>query len=298
MPLLNKRNTAFLQIFITTILWGTTYVLVRIGQADLGPMTLAGIRYTLAGLILLPFIRLNKIQLKDYQKNYWQLALLGILCFTIANGASGFALVYLPSTTVSFVTSLTTPLVLLLGVFFLNEIPNAMKIAGVGLSIIGLIMYFPSQTFSFDSPGYWFLLISLLGFAFYTILGRFVARSGDVPFLVQTSLPFVIGGGLLLILALIFEGLPSFTLKSGLILIWMVTFNCIIGYLLYNKSLAVLTALEVNMVTKLQMFFSAVFAFFLLGEKVTFIQILAMVVAFMGVYLVQKQTRIKPVIPQ
>ena len=298
MPLLNKRNTAFLQIFITTILWGTTYVLVRIGQADLGPMTLAGIRYTLAGLILLPFIKFNKIQLKDYRKNYWQLALLGILSFTIANGASGFALVYLPSTTVSFVTSLTTPLVLLLGVFFLNEIPNAMKITGVGLSIVGLIMYFPSQTLSFNNPGYWFLLISLLGFAFYTILGRFVARSGDVPFLVQTSLPFVIGGGLLLALALIFEGLPSFTLKSGLILIWMVTFNCIIGYLLYNKSLAVLTALEVNMVTKLQMFFSAVFAFFLLGEKITFIQILAMVVAFLGVYLVQKQTRIKPVIPQ
>ena len=111
------------------------------------------------------------------------------------------------------------------------------------------------------------MLISLLGFAFYTILGRFVARSGDVPFLVQTSLPFVIGGGLLLTLALIFEGLPSFTLKSGLILIWMVTFNCIIGYLLYNKSLAVLTALEVNMVTKLQMFFSASFCFFSFGRK-------------------------------
>ena len=298
MPLLNKRNTAFLQIFATTILWGTTYVLVRIGQADLGPMTLAGIRYTLAGLILLPFIKLKKIQIKDYRKNYWQLALLGILSFTIANGASGFALVYLPSTTVAFVTSLTTPLVLLLGLFILNEIPDAMKIAGVALSIVGLMMYFPSQALPFNNPGYWFLLVSLLGFAFYTILGRFVARSGDVPFLVQTSLPFVIGGGLLLTLAMIFEGLPSFTLKSSLILIWMVFFNCIIGYLLYNKSLAVLTALEVNMVTKLQMFFSAIFAFFLLREKVTFIQILAMVVAFLGVYLVQRQTRIKPVIPQ
>jgi drug/metabolite transporter (DMT)-like permease len=42
------------------------------------------------------------------------------------------------------------------------------------------------------------------------------------------------------------------------------------------------------------MFFSAIFAFFLLGEKITFIQILAMVVAFTGVYLVQRQTRFKP----
>ncbi len=71
-------------------------------------------------------------------------------------------------------------------------------------------------------------------------------------------------------------------------------FNCIIGYLLYNQSLAVLTALEVNMVSKLQMFFSAVFAFFLLGEKITIIQILAMAVVFLGVYLVQRQNRFKP----
>ncbi len=297
MPLLNKRNIALLQILITTILWGTTYVLVRIGQFDLGPMMLAGIRYTLAGLILLPFIKSNNIHLKDYRKNYWQLAMLGILSFTIANGASGFALVYLPSNTVSFVTSLSTPLVLLLGVFFLNEIPNAMKIIGGALTIIGLIMYFPRQSLLFDNPGYWFLLISLLGFALYTILGRFVARSGNVPFLVQTSIPFVIGGGLLLILALIFEGLPAFTPKSILIIIWMVTFNCIIGYIMYNKALAVLTALEVNMVSRLQMFFSAIFAFFLLGETITWMQIIAMVVAFLGVYLVQYQSRIKSVIP-
>jgi len=46
----------------------------------------------------------------------------------------------------------------------------------------------------------------------------------------------------------------------------MVIVNSIIGYLLYNQSLSELTALEVNMVMKLQMFFTAVFAFFLLGE--------------------------------
>lgn len=294
MPVLIKRRTAFLQILTTTMIWGTTYVLVRIGQADLGPMTLAGIRYTLAGLILLPILKTRKIHIRDYKKNFWQLALLGLLSFTIANGSSGFALEYLPSNTVAFVTSLSAPLVLLFSIFFLSEIPNVIQVAGVGLSIVGLLMYFPPQELAFDNPGYWFLLVSLLGFAFYTILGRFVARSGDVPFLIQTSIPFIIGGGLLLILALIFEGMPVFTFKSGFILIWMVIFNCIIGYLLYNQSLAVLTALEVNMVSKLQMFFSAVFAFFLLGEKITVLQILAMAVVFLGVYLVQRQSRFKP----
>lgn len=89
MPLLNKRQTAFLRILLTTMLWGTTYVLVRMGLTDLGPLMLAGIRYTLAGLILLPFFKAKKINIRKYKKNFWQLALLGILSFTIGNGSSG-----------------------------------------------------------------------------------------------------------------------------------------------------------------------------------------------------------------
>jgi drug/metabolite transporter (DMT)-like permease len=287
LPLINKRQTAFLQIFFTTMLWGTTYVLVRMGLTDLGPLMLAGIRYTLAGLILLPVLKVKNINISHYKKNFWQLALLGILSFTIGNGSSGFALEYLPSTTVSFLTSLTTPLVLLFSIFILNEIPKVLQVAGVALSLVGLVMYFSPQRLVFDNPGYAILIISLLGFTFYSILGRFVARSREVPFLVQTAIPFLVGGGLLLVLAVIFEGFPVLTLKSGIIIIWMAIVNSIIGYLLYNQALTELTALEVNVVMKLSPFFTAIYAFFLLGEKITFSQVLAMGVVFLGVYLVQ-----------
>ena len=294
MPLLNKRKTAFLQIFITTLLWGTTYVLVRMGLTDLGPLMLAGIRYTLAGLILLPFLKAKNIRIRNYKKNFWQLALLGILAFTIGNGVSGFALEYLPSTTVSFLSSLTTPLVLLFSIFLLNEIPKTLQVVGVALSVVGLVMYFSPQNLAFDNPGYLILLFSLLGFTFYAILGRFVARSKEVPFLVQTAIPFLVGGGLLLLLAVIFEGIPVLTLKAGLIIIWMAIVNSVIGYLLYNQALSELTALEVNMVMKLAPFFTAVYAFFLLGEKITLPQIFAMAVVFFGVYLVQRGNNVKP----
>jgi len=294
LPLLNKRKTAFLQIFITTLLWGTTYVLVRMGLTDLGPLMLAGIRYTLAGLILLPFLKAKNIRIRNYKKNFWQLALLGILAFTIGNGVSGFALEYLPSTTVSFLSSLTTPLVLLFSIFLLNEIPKTLQVVGVALSVVGLVMYFSPQNLAFDNPGYLILLFSLLGFTFYAILGRFVARSKEVPFLVQTAIPFLVGGGLLLLLAVIFEGIPVLTLKAGLIIIWMAIVNSVIGYLLYNQALSELTALEVNMVMKLAPFFTAVYAFFLLGEKITLPQIFAMAVVFFGVYLVQRGNNVKP----
>jgi drug/metabolite transporter (DMT)-like permease len=83
-------------------------------------------------------------------------------------------------------------------------------------------------------------------------------------------------------------------LKAGLIIIWMAIVNSVIGYLLYNQALSELTALEVNMVMKLAPFFTAVYAFFLLGEKITPWQIFAMAVVFFGVYLVQRGNGIKP----
>ena len=142
--------------------------------------------------------------------------MLEILSFTIGNGSSGFALEYLPSTTVSFLTSLTTPLVLLFSIFLLNEIPKAVQVIGVFLSLVGLVMYFSPEKLAFDNPGYTILIISMLGFTFYTVLGRFVARSREVPFLVQTAIPFLVGGGLLLVLAVFFEGVPVLTLKAGM----------------------------------------------------------------------------------
>ena len=190
MPLLSKRHIAFLKILVTTMLWGTTYVLVRMGLTDLGPLMLAGIRYTLAGIILLPVLKVKNINIRNYKKNFWQLALLGILSFTIGNGSSGFALEYLPSTTVSFITNLSTPLVLLFSIFLLTEIPKAVQIAGVGLSLVGLVLYFSPQELSLNNLGYTILIISLLGFTFFTILGRFVARSREVPYLVQTAILF------------------------------------------------------------------------------------------------------------
>lgn len=79
-----------------------------------------------------------------------------------------------------------------------------------------------------------------------------------------------------------------------MIIIWMAVVNSIIGYLLYNQALTELTAFEVNVVMKLSSFFNAIFAWILLSERISFSQILAMAVVFLGVYLVQRGNNIKP----
>ena len=285
---MSKRKIALIKVVITAMLWGTTYVLVSMGLQEMGPMMLAGIRYTLAGLILLPVLKRNHLELREYKAYFWQLAALGVFSFTLGNGFVGFALEHLPSTSVSLLSNLSAPLIMIAGIAFLKESPAPIQVLGVLVVFGGMALYFNPREFAEFNIGYFFMAISLLSFTAYNLLGRYLARSGAMPFLIQTTIPFIIGGGILLILALIFEGMPVFTLKALLIILFMVLFNSITGYILYNQALADLTAIEVNIILKLSPFFTAFYAWLLLGETITPLQILAMLVAFAGIYLVQR----------
>lgn len=270
------------------MLWGTTYVLVSLGLQEMGPLMLAGIRYTLAGLILLPVLKSNHLDLREYKQYFWQLAALGVFSFTLGNGFVGFALEHLPSTSVSLMSNLSAPLIMMAGAFFLKETPAPIQVIGILVVFAGIALYFNPREFAGLNIGYLFMAISLLSFTVYNLLGRYLARSGAMPFLIQTTIPFIIGGGILVVLALVLEGMPVFSVRSILIILFMVLFNSITGYLLYNQALAELTAIEVNIILKLSPFFTAVYAWVLLGETITSMQILAMVIAFAGIYLVQK----------
>lgn len=285
---MDKRKIAIIKVLITAMLWGTTYVLVSMGLQEMGPLMLAGIRYTLAGLLLLPVLKSNHLDLREYKQYFWQLAALGVFSFTLGNGFVGFALEYLPSTSVSLMSNLSAPLIMIAGAFFLKESPAPIQVIGILIVFAGMALYFNPREFAGLNIGYLFMAISLLSFTIYNLLGRYLARSGAMPFLIQTTIPFIIGGGILIVLALVLEGLPVFSLRSILIILFMVLFNSITGYLLYNQALAELTAIEVNIILKLSPFFTAVYAWVLLGETITSMQILAMVIAFAGIYLVQK----------
>ena len=279
---LDKRKIAIIKVLITAMLWGTTYVLVSLGLQEMGPLMLAGIRYTLAGLILLPVLKSNHLDLREYKKYFWQLAALGVFSFTLGNGFVGFALEHLPSTSVSLMSNLSAPLIMIAGAFFLKETPAPIQVIGILVVFAGMALYFNPREFAGLNIGYLFMAISLLSFTVYNLLGRYLARSGAMPFLIQTTIPFIIGGGILVVLALILEGMPVFSMRSILIILFMVLFNSITGYLLYNQALAELTAIEVNIILKLSPFFTAVYAWVLLGETITSMQIHAIVIAFAG----------------
>ncbi len=284
-----RRLIAIGESLLVTLIWGSTLVIVKIGLETLGPLTIAGLRYSLGAVVLLPFLIKRKSLRTPISKKLWlHLILIGVSSYTIGNGALFWGLKYVPATTGSFLLSLIPLLVLAGGALLLREIPARWQIFGVFLSFFGSVLFFSSGMGPSEPKGIVIIGVGLIGFLAFRLLGRGIARDGKLDTLTLTALPLAIGGILSLLLALIVEGIPQFTPKSIIIVLWLTVVNTSLGYLLYNHSLRVLTALEMNMILNLSPLFTAIFSWVLLGETLGAIQILGMVVLIVGVILVQQ----------
>ena len=284
-----RRLIALAESVLVTLIWSSTFVIVKIGLETLGPLTIAGLRYFLGAIVLLPFLIKRRSLKISFSKNLWlHLILIGVSAYTLGNGALFWGLKYLPATTGSFLMSLLPLLVLVGGALLLKEIPTRWQIFGVILSLFGSGLFFSTGLQSGEPKGILIVGLGLVGILTFSLLGRGIAREKKLDTLTLTTLPLAIGGMLSLLIAFIVEGVPSFSGRSLLIVFWLAVVNTSMGYLLYNHSLRELTVLEMNMIMNLTPFFTALISWFFLGEKLGPIQILGMVIMIVGVILVQR----------
>ena len=291
-----QKLIALLISLLVTIIWSSTFVIVKFGLETLGPLTIAGLRYFIGSMVLAPFLIYQKKQRPEISKNLWiRLTFIGISSYTIGNGALFWGLKYIPATTGSLLMSAIPLLVLAGGMIFLEEVPTIIQVLGVVLTLIGSGIFFSSGLAVGELRGILIVLVGLVGFTSFSLLGRGIARERSLDTLTLTTIPLAIGGLTTIIIALGVEGIPIYTPEGILVVVWLAVVNTAIGYWLYNFALKDLTALEMNMVMNLTPLFVAGLSWVMIGEKLEFIQIIGMVVMIAGVILVQ--LAIKPGIP-
>lgn len=114
---------AILQALFVTVLWSSSWVLVKLGLQDLPPLTFAGLRYVWASLVLLPAMLLSqdrRKEIRDIRRLDWlRLALLGLIFYTATQGLVYVALAYLQAATLSLMLNFTAGIVAILSIFWL-----------------------------------------------------------------------------------------------------------------------------------------------------------------------------------
>ncbi len=68
------------------IVWGSTYLAIKVGVSDLPPATFAGIRYIMAGLIILAYARIRGYEMLTNRRDLVNSAIIGLFLLYGGNG--------------------------------------------------------------------------------------------------------------------------------------------------------------------------------------------------------------------
>jgi drug/metabolite transporter (DMT)-like permease len=288
-----SRLTAILQAILVTVLWSSSWVLIKIGlRGNLPPITFAGLRYVLAWLCLIPVVLLKAKERAAFRRltrsDWLRLAVLGLILYTLSQGAQFLSLAYLPAVMANLLLNLTPVAVAFMGIPYLGERPSLLQWLGVALCMVGVGFYFlPVALPGAQIFGIIVAISGVLTNAVSSLLGREVNHLGHLSPLLVTFVSMGIGSLLMLIIGLASERLGRLAWTDWAIIAWLAVVNTAFAFVLWNNTLRALTAVESSILNSLMMPQIAVLAVIFLGETLSAKEILGLVLVGVGVLIVQ-----------
>jgi drug/metabolite transporter (DMT)-like permease len=271
------------------IIWGSTFLAVKLGIDGISPIFLSSIRFIIGGVIMLVLAlvfekpKLNLIQIKNSLK-------IGILLIGFGNTALAIALKTMSTGIVAIITGAIPLFVIVLDFFFFTKKkPNIISQIGIIIGIIGLfILINPFQKgYHADIKALIIMFTGILGWAWGTLLSPKLEMPTTFT---KTALQMLFGGLFSLIISLFVESnhvemIVNINQKSVLAIAYLIFIGSFLGYsafvwLVSNTSAEIASTNSlVNPVVA--MFLGSIF----LDEKITFSAILATILVIVSLFL-------------
>ena len=223
---------------ILCCIWGSTWLFIKLGLADLPPLTFAGIRFVIACAILFLIIRVRHIQLPRARADWILLAITGTLSFGLNYGLIFWGEQYISSGLTSLLQATIPAFGLVFAHFHLpGERLSWSKIAGVVLGVFGVGVVFSNQLAVAGSralAGCVALILSSMFVAYSNVLVKKYGKNLNPAILASCQMIF----GLLLLLGvgIPLEGNPlrlHWTPMALIALFYLAVVGSVIAFLLY-----------------------------------------------------------------
>lgn len=221
------------------VLWGSTYLAIRVAVMTMPPLLMAGARFTLAGLILLLW-RLPAA-LRDGQAptlDHWRRALvIGAALLLGGNGGVAFAETTVPSGLTALIVS-TVPLwMMAIDAIFYKRKPPSVALVGLATGFGGVaLLVGPTGGGALSIVGAVVLVLASLSWAAGSIYSRTARLPADS--LLSTGMEMLCGGLCLVLAGLAARENVGFHVAavsetSWIGFWWLVFFGGIIGFAAY-----------------------------------------------------------------
>lgn len=266
------RGSAYLAWIAVCVLWGTTYLAIRIALDTIPPALLGGLRYTSAGLLLALILAFRRERVPAASQ--WPgLALVGLLTICIGNGGVIWAEQWVPSG-IAAVTVATVPF-WMSGVEALTPGGDRLStwlVAGLLVGFGGILLLVWPDVTAGGAGGHQFLIgiaalqAACIGWALGSALSRRHAREENVLAAAAMQMTF---GGIFMLLAGTLRGEWShlaFTQRTLAAEVYLTLVGSIVGYSAYTYALKYLPTATVSLYAYANPMIAMVLGALLLGE--------------------------------
>jgi len=281
------------------IFWSFSFIWFKEANKTFHPITIVFIRLIISVVLLTTFLILTKNFMKirkQDRKLFLMLALFEPFFYFLGES---FGLTYVSATVCSVLIS-TIPVFATIGAWLIfKERLKAINYAGIILSFIGVLVFILNRdgSISFNIKGLGLLLLAVISAVGYNLtLSRLVGYYTPVYIVnVQNIIGAVLFLPLFLILDFKHFTTTPFTFEMFRPIIELALFASCGAFILFAYSVKNMGITKANVFSNCIPVFTALFSFFILGEKLTVQNIIGMAVVITGLFLSQMNGRKKSI---
>ena len=224
---------------VLSLIWGSTWLFIKLGLQDLPPFTFAGVRFVVAGCVLVCVIAVRRMPLPRARRDWLFIALTGLMAFTVNYGLLFWGEQRTSSGLAAILQTIIPAFGLVIAHYYLpDERITLWKVCGIALGIAGVVLIFSDQASVGDGKA------ALMGSA-AIVVGAFVvaysnvlvkARARHIEPAVLAAGQMIFGLVPLLLIGVTLEGNPlsfRWTPLAVLSLLYLALIGSAIAFLLF-----------------------------------------------------------------
>ena len=271
-------------------IWGGSFLLIKIGVSEMGPMTFATARVIIGAALLFLFNRIAGNRLPRDPRVWGRFLVMGVLGILVPFASISWGTQFIPSG-LSAILNASMPLfTLIIAVIWGDELASWPRALGVLLGFAGIgLLTWPQLQRGMDAAllGELAIILASLSYAIAIVYAR-RAIKGQPPLV--ASLGQVTAGAVLFVPLALSES--PWTQTPSLTAIWAVIAIGVLGtavaYIIYYRLLQSVGATATSLVTYIVPVFGVFWGWLILGERLSWYAFAALGMIFAGILLVNK----------
>lgn len=274
---------------IVYLVWGSTYLAIRVGVMELPPALFAGARFLAAGVLLLAYARLKGQDWPTGAREWRTIAIVAVLLLVTANGLVVWGEQWVASNQAALIVASTALWIAGLGALGPSGEPlDRRAIGGLAVGFVGVaVLLDPPTAFGREL----FLgQLAIVGASISWASGSIYARRvrPRTPPLMSAAWQSLVAGLILMGLGLAHGEAPrwQWTLASTASLLYLIVFGSCLAYAAYVWLLHEVKPAALGTYAYVNPAVAVVLGWWLLDEQLDARQLLGMVVVLAGVVLV------------